>query len=253
MLQINLITGKAGSGKSAVAKELRERGYPVLEVDEIFTDMLRLDPVFRALMLAKFGTGVMDAENKLSAEFSEKYLNDDMTYDWVWSKASPAICSVLGNALTALWGQMCFIEVSVISGWLASWLGVKARSSKSTCSRIGIQVIRMPVREFRIEVSDDSVRVERRVAEFVQQEGLYLGEGGSAFDVIFHSPVEAERNRKLCDAYRATIRRLDDIRAARAGSLEGDQFIDFVTRAYTNDAEDDPGKIAARIAGDVFE
>lgn len=239
MVLINFITGRIGSGKSTVAKALREMGFPVLDTDTIFMDLIRNDPIIRGVLYAKFGVSATNAAGELNDAITEKYVNDLATYEWVWDHLASRMIDVIQNINGCLLAYpVSFIEVPVIYPWLRRWL--------SQC-RISGQV-----REFRIAVSDDNERFERRVSEFVKKEELYLpGEYTSAADLLFHSRSEIDRNKKIVEAYRGVIKTLDERQKTYEAALGNDPSGKYDTKTYLNDTPDSPVEIARMIAEEV--
>lgn len=240
---LNLITGKTGAGKSAVAKRLRELGYSVLDTDVLFTDIIRNDTMVRTALYARLGVPVTDAKGSLSSEIVAKYINDKGTYDMVWAEVAHRMVEVIGSI------RANFVEVPVLYPWLNSWLESQGRMRQPPWSP-GSMVHKFTVREFRIEVSDDGERIERLVSDFVKKECLYLGEGGSAMEPLFHSKEEIEHNKNAVTAYRTVIRTLDERQSACAGA-ENNCFAEIELRTYKNDNPDSPALIADKIVEEI--
>lgn len=59
------LTGGIGSGKSAVAGRLRDRGLPVIDADELAREVVRPGSPGLAEIVATFGQGVLDARGEL--------------------------------------------------------------------------------------------------------------------------------------------------------------------------------------------
>lgn len=64
MLWIGL-TGAIGSGKSTVAKVLREKGFPVLDADQVVHDLLKPGGRTAHDLISTFGQSVRDSEGNL--------------------------------------------------------------------------------------------------------------------------------------------------------------------------------------------
>src|SRR5262245_57194268 len=59
------LVGRAGSGKSTVARAFRERGFPVIEADRIGHEVTDRDPEVRAALAAEYGAGVYREDGAL--------------------------------------------------------------------------------------------------------------------------------------------------------------------------------------------
>lgn len=249
MVLINFITGRIGSGKSTVAKALREMGFPVLDTDTIFMDLIRNDPVTRGVMYAKFGVSATNDAGELNDEISEKYVNDLATYEWVWGHMASRMIDVIKNINGCLACPVSFIEVPVIYPWLRRWLSRCGRAMQPPPMwAVEHTVIPGQVREFRIAVSDDNERFERRVSEFVKKEELYLGEYGNAADLLFHSRSEVDRNKQIVEVYRGVIKTLDERQKTYEDAAGIDPIVKYDTKTYLNDTPDSPVEIARMIA-----
>ncbi|MBR2305837.1 MAG: dephospho-CoA kinase [Fibrobacter sp.] len=253
MVLINFITGRIGSGKSTVAKALREMGFPVLNTDTIFMDLIRNDPIIRGVLYAKFGVSATNDAGELNDAITEKYVNDLATYEWVWDHLASRMIDVIQNINGCLLGYpVSFIEVPVIYPWLRRWLS-HCGMTKQPPAMMTVEhtVITGQVREFRIAVSDDNERFERRVSEFVKKEDLYLGEYSSAADLLFHSRSEIDRNKKIVEAYRGVIKTLDERQKTYEDAIDIDPIVKYDTKTYLNDTPDSPVEIARMIAEEV--
>jgi dephospho-CoA kinase len=60
------LTGGIASGKSTVAKMLRELGFPVLEADRISHDVIEPGQPAYAEVIAKFGESILDADKRIN-------------------------------------------------------------------------------------------------------------------------------------------------------------------------------------------
>ena len=245
MVLINFITGRIGSGKSTVAKALREMGFPVLNTDTIFMDLIRNDPIIRGVLYAKFGVSATNDAGELNDAITEKYVNDLATYEWVWDHLASRMIDVIQNI------NGCLL-VPVIYPWLRRWLS-HCGMTKQPPAMMTVEhtVITGQVREFRIAVSDDNERFERRVSEFVKKEDLYLGEYSSAADLLFHSRSEIDRNKKIVEAYRGVIKTLDERQKTYEDAIDIDPIVKYDTKTYLNDTPDSPVEIARMIAEEV--
>lgn len=59
------ITGSMGSGKSSVAKILKDKGYPVMDADQVVSQILQSGGSVEALVIKTFGQAVQGADGKL--------------------------------------------------------------------------------------------------------------------------------------------------------------------------------------------
>lgn len=59
------ITGGIGTGKSLVSKKLRERGYRILDADQLSREVTAVSSPALAELVALFGQGILDAEGAL--------------------------------------------------------------------------------------------------------------------------------------------------------------------------------------------
>ncbi len=252
-LIVNFITGRIGSGKSTVAKALREMGFPVLDTDTIFMDLIRNDPITRGVLYARFGVSATNDAGELNDAITEKYVNDLATYEWVWDHLASRMIDVIQNINGCLMAYpVSFIEVPVIYPWLRRWLSQCGIAMQPPAMMtVEHTVITGQVREFRIAVSDDNERFERRVSEFVKKEELYLGEYGNAVDLLFHSRTEVDRNKKIVEAYRGVIKTLDERQKTYEDAIDIDPIVKYDTKTYLNDTQDSPTEIARMIAEEV--
>lgn len=248
MLLINFITGRIGSGKSTVAKALREMGFTVLDTDTIFMDLIRNDPITRGVLYAKFGVSATNDAGELNDAITEKYVNDLATYEWVWDHLASRMIDVIRNINGCLLAYpVSFIEVPVIYPWLRRWLSQCGMARQPPA----MMTVEHTVREFRIAVSDDNERFERRVSEFVKKEDLYLGEYSSAAGLLFHTRAEIDRNKEIIEAYRGVIKTLDERQKTYEDAIDIDPIVKYDTTTYMNDTPDSPVEIAKMIAEEV--
>ena len=230
---INIITGRLSSGKSTVARILRENGCHVIDLDFVFTDILQHDPVARTLLNSRFGVNPTNELGEMHETISEKLINDFDTYAWVWRKLSNRIIPVLEEVmgLLILGGETFFIELPVIYPWLNNWL---------------LQY--MNVQEFHISVTDDNERLERRVKEFVKKKELVVDFKPTASILLFHSKEEIERNKKLVIVYRSI---LDIFDSRQRDYEEAGHGVDTLRHDFLNDDETAPAIIASKILEEV--
>lgn len=253
MLLLNFITGRIGSGKSTVAKALREMGFTVLDTDTISMDLIRNDPITRGVMYAKFGVSATNDAGELNDTITEKYVNSLATYEWVWDHLASRMIDAIKNINGCLMAYpVSFIEVPVIYPWLRRWLSQCGMAMQPPAMMTAEHtVITGQVREFRIAVSDDNDRFERRVSEFVKKVELYLGEYSSAADLLFHSKSEIGRNKKILETYRDVIKTLDERQKTYEDAVDIDPIVTYDTKTYLNDTPDAPVEIARMIAEEV--
>lgn len=251
---LNFITGRVGSGKSTVANELRKLGYPVISLDSIFSDLLHHDPVTRATLYAKYGDEFSVKAGEVLVSFVMKFINDATVHDWVWNHLGGRVIEVIERTRGCIIGeQASFVETPVIYPWIKRWLHNCGMALQPPPMMTGDRpVIQSVVREFRIETSDDTVGIERKVAEFIKMHDLYLGTGSCTERLLFHSLEEIRKNEELVDNYRSTMKAL----TARHISCENTEDKDgclvvYNTLTYKNDAPDSPAEIAKQIAEEV--
>lgn len=59
------LTGGISTGKSTVSRWIVDRGFPLVDADEVYHQLLVEDPAMLADLRAEFGDGVFDAEGRL--------------------------------------------------------------------------------------------------------------------------------------------------------------------------------------------
>lgn len=69
------VTGGIGSGKSTVAKIIRELGYPVVSCDEVYADLLK-DKIFLAMIAENFGNEMISNGTLDRQRLAEKVFAD---------------------------------------------------------------------------------------------------------------------------------------------------------------------------------
>ena len=60
------LTGGIGTGKSTVSRKLRERGYPVIDLDIISREVITYSGVIDELV-ENFGSEILEEQNAVSA------------------------------------------------------------------------------------------------------------------------------------------------------------------------------------------
>jgi len=90
------LTGGIASGKSAVAKRLRERGVPVIDADELARDAVAKGSNGLAEVVASFGSGMLGADGSLD----RKKLAREVFTDDAKRKALNAIVHPIVTMLT---------------------------------------------------------------------------------------------------------------------------------------------------------
>jgi dephospho-CoA kinase len=77
-LQLFGLTGGIGSGKSTVARRLRERGLPVLDADQLARDVVAKGTAGLEEIVARFGAEMLDADGSLDRKrLAARVFRDD--------------------------------------------------------------------------------------------------------------------------------------------------------------------------------
>ncbi len=73
------ITGNIGSGKTAVAKIIAEKGYKIISSDILAKQLMNESPDIRKKLIEKFGEETYSSENVINTDFISKLVYGDST------------------------------------------------------------------------------------------------------------------------------------------------------------------------------
>jgi len=116
------LVGRAGSGKSTVARAFRERGFPVLEADRIGHEVTDGDPDVRAALAAEYGADVYREDGTLDrARVAAKVFHDPAALARLDALVHPRIVAELRRRIAALREEGRRGPVIVDAALMLSW------------------------------------------------------------------------------------------------------------------------------------
>lgn len=182
------ITGGIGSGKSAVCRILKERGYPVFSCDEINRTLLSEKSYLEGLC-ALFPACVKDG-NLQKAALAALVFSDKEALETLNAYAHPRISERLQRGMDGT-GKTCFAEVPLLfeSGIAEQFDGV-------------IVVLRNKEERIRAVVARDGLTAEQAEARMKQQFD-YNGPLPDGCLVIENDGDEAALSKKIDEALKA--------------------------------------------------
>ena len=254
MQGFHLLTGRCGSGKSAVAAELRKLGYPVIEFDIMFKDLVTHDPAIRGAIHAKFGddaTGDFGPDVPISPKLCGRMYREAGTFEWMIDHVGSRLITVMQETRGLLLSESkdVFLETPVIYRCLGKWLdwvdgisgSLSAQARNPICKGRPLPAIK----EFHIDVSGGAdERIDRLVEREANRLNLYLGDRVGLF---FHSREEVARNKEIVETLRQTYSTLDGFHEKYEKLRESCYLTQVEVHKYLNDSPDAPEKIAAEI------
>jgi dephospho-CoA kinase len=110
------LTGGAGSGKSAVASRLRDKGVTVVDTDRIAREVVRPGTEGLAAMVAHFGEDILDADGELDRRrMRQRLLNDPDAKRQLESILHPRIMQELADRLAKGSGPYVVAEIPLLA------------------------------------------------------------------------------------------------------------------------------------------
>ena len=116
------LIGRAGSGKSTVARAFAERGFPVLDADRVGHEVTRNDPEVRAALGAEYGPDVYRADGSLDrARVAKRVFRDPAALSRLNALVHPRIVARLREDLAALrergYRGVAIVDAALILTW----------------------------------------------------------------------------------------------------------------------------------------
>jgi dephospho-CoA kinase len=116
------LAGRAGSGKSTVARAFAERGFPVLDADRAGHEVGDHDPAVRAALIAEYGPEIYRADGTLDrARVAARVFREPEALARLNALVHPRIVAKLRDALAALRNRGYRGAVIVDAALLLSW------------------------------------------------------------------------------------------------------------------------------------
>jgi len=116
------LIGRAGSGKSTVARAFAERGFPVLDADRLGHEVTDHDPEVRAALRAEYGDDVYRADGTLDrARVAARVFHDAGALACLNALVHPRIAARLREGLEALRARGVRGVVIVDAALMLSW------------------------------------------------------------------------------------------------------------------------------------
>lgn len=116
------LVGRAGSGKSTVARAFAERGFPVLDADRLGHQITERDPEVRAALAAEYGADVYRADGTLDrARVAARVFRDPHALARLNALVHPRIVTALLEGLSALRERGTRGVVIVDAALLLNW------------------------------------------------------------------------------------------------------------------------------------
>lgn len=114
MLKI-AITGGIASGKSTVAKYLRQHGYQVIDTDEIAREVVEAGSSGLEMIKQAFGHEYIDTNGNLNrSKLGELVFNDEMKLQQLNVITHPLIFQALEDKLSSIKEPLVFVELPLL-------------------------------------------------------------------------------------------------------------------------------------------
>ena len=121
-LRVIALVGRAGSGKSTVARALAARGAEVVDADRLGHAVTDTDPEVRAALAAEYGAGVYGADGRLDrARVAARVFSDPAARARLNALVHPRIVTRIRAALAALRARGFRGPVLVDGALLLEW------------------------------------------------------------------------------------------------------------------------------------
>lgn len=230
-MNISILTGNIGSGKSTVAEELRKMGIPVISADCMMKDIYRYDPTIRGAVTAIWGPDALDPANGLGEKVRNAALDDPSVYEYLTHIIHYPMYANLCQILHTLgWRKSkvghVVIESATIADWMFDWVNPTTKAEYT----------------FKVSTSNKDERIDRVVERYKKRFNLQTECTG----FVQYSDDVYEGNRKVLAEFREMVIRTDDLQNHVNAKWEGDARIGTVHK-FLNDNENDPKNIACRI------
>ena len=112
-MQLIGLTGGIGSGKSTIAKVLKERGYPVYNTDREAKRIIAHNPAVRSQVETLFGSNVFDGDTYLTDRVAAQVFADESLLDKLNHIVHPAVSFDLRHWAKEQSGT-CFVESAIL-------------------------------------------------------------------------------------------------------------------------------------------
>ncbi len=204
-MKIGIICGNIGSGKSSVAEEIRKKGYPVINTDNLMKVIYKSNPGVYGTVTSIWGPDAIDPFGSLSQEVRDLVLKDKTVYDFLMNLVQFPLRSALGQIFCNFTfdpmyrDKTVFIESAVMCKWMYEWVNPERNIDHV----------------FRITVPNTDERLDRVVSRYATRNNIRTN-GSVASRYVTRNDqgffeAEYEKNKLLLADFRKMVALTDNM------------------------------------------